>query len=85
MGAVGVAAGALGAGASASGGAMAAAAVQAAQAAADAVALAMAAFLGKDPGIPPAMGAIMFGNPTVLIGGFPMPDTNMATATPMGE
>jgi len=74
MGAVGVIAGAVGAGAQAAAGAAAAAAMQAAQAAADAVALAMSAFLGKDPGIPPAMGALMFGNPTVLIGGFPLPD-----------
>lgn len=74
MGAVGVVAGAVGAGAQAAAGAAAAAAMMAAQAAADAVALAMSAFLGKDPGIPPAMGALMRGNPTVLIGGFPVPD-----------
>ncbi|HTV17083.1 MAG TPA: DUF6531 domain-containing protein, partial [Polyangiaceae bacterium] len=48
--------------------------MQAAQAAADAAALAMSALLGKDPGVPPALGAIMLGNPTVLIGGFPLPD-----------
>lgn len=74
MGAVGVVAGALGAGAQAAGGNAAAAAMQAAQAAADAIALAMSLFMGKDPGLPPSMGALMLGNPTVLIGGFPMPD-----------
>ncbi len=75
MGAIGVVAGAVSAGADAAAGEMLKAAMQAAQAAADAAALAMSALLGKDPGIPPAMGAIMMGNPTVLIGGFPMPDT----------
>lgn len=48
--------------------------MQAAQAAADAAALALSALLGKDPGVPPALGAVMLGNPTVLIGGFPLPD-----------
>lgn len=75
MGAIGVVAGAVSAGASAAAGAALQAAMQAAQAAADAAALAMSALLGKDPGIPPAMGAVMMGNPMVLIGGFPMPDT----------
>ena len=74
MGAIGVVAGAVSAGASAAGGDALRASMQAAQAAADAAALAMSALLGKDPGIPPSMGAIMMGNPTVLIGGFPMPD-----------
>lgn len=74
MGAIGVAAGAIGAGASLAAGAGLQAAMQAAQAAADAAALAMSALLGKDPGVPPTIGAIMLGNPTVLIGGFPMPD-----------
>lgn len=75
MGAVGVVAGAVSAGASAAAGDTLRATMQAAQAVADAAALAMsAALLGKDPGIPPSMGAIMMGNPTVLIGGFPMPD-----------
>jgi len=75
MGGIGVVAGAVSAGASASAGAMMVATMQAAQAAADAAALAMSALLGKDPGIAPGMGALMLGNPTVLIGGFPMPDT----------
>jgi RHS repeat-associated protein len=74
MGAVGVIAGAVGAGAAAAAGQAAAASAAAAQAAADAVALAASAFLGKDPGIPPTIGAIMSGVPNVLIGGFPMPD-----------
>lgn len=74
MGAIGVVAGAVSAGASASAGETLKATMQAAQAAADAGALAMSALLGKDPGVPPSMGAIMMGNPTVLIGGFPMPD-----------
>ncbi len=74
MGAAGVAAGALSAGAQAAGGNALAAGMAAAQAAADAAALAMSALLGKDPGLPPAMGAVMLGNPTVLVGGFPMPD-----------
>jgi RHS repeat-associated protein len=74
MGAIGVVTGAVGAGASAAAGEALQASMQAAQAAADAVALAMSALLGKDPGVPPALGALMFGNPTVLIGGFPLPD-----------
>lgn len=74
MGAVGVVAGAVGAGASASAGEALQASMQAAQAAADAIALAMSALLGKDPGIPPSIGALLLGNPTVLVGGFPVPD-----------
>ncbi|HTV22428.1 MAG TPA: RHS repeat-associated core domain-containing protein, partial [Polyangiaceae bacterium] len=74
MGAVGVVAGAVGAGASAAAGEALQASMQAAQAAADAAALAMSALLGKDPGVPPALGALMLGNPTVLVGGFPLPD-----------
>jgi RHS repeat-associated protein len=45
-----------------------------AQIAADLAAAAMSALLGKDPGIPPAFGALMMGAPTVLIGGFPCPN-----------
>jgi RHS repeat-associated protein len=74
MAAAGVVAGGLSAAAQDAGGAAAAAAMAAAQAAADAAALAMSALLGKDPGLPPAMGAVMLGNPLVLVGGFPMPD-----------
>jgi hypothetical protein len=63
----------VGAAASAAAGQMLAAAMQAAQIAADAAAAAMSALCGSDPGIPPAMGALMFGAPNVLIGGFPSP------------
>jgi len=75
MGAIGVAAGGLSAAASAAGGSGQAAMLQAAQAAADATALAMAALLGKDPGGPPGMGVVAWGEMSVRIGGFPMPDT----------
>ncbi len=44
----------------------------AAQMAADAVAAAASALIGKQPGTPP-IGALVHGNPKVLIGGFPMP------------
>src|SRR5690606_16399463 len=74
LGIAGVAAGALGGAAEAVGGNVLAAGVAAAQAAADAVALAMAAMLGKDPGLPPTIGMLALGNPTVLIGGLPMPE-----------
>jgi RHS repeat-associated protein len=74
MGAVGLAAGGVSAGAASAGGEALQASMQAAQLAADAVALAMSALLGKDPGVPPALGALLVGNPTVLIGGFPLPD-----------
>ncbi len=65
VGAVGVAADAAGGGAVTG---------SIAQIAADLAAAAMSALLGKDPGIPPAMGALMMGAPTVLIGGFPCPN-----------
>jgi RHS repeat-associated protein len=65
VGAVGVAADAAGGGAVVG---------SIAQIAADLAAAAMSALLGKDPGIPPAMGALMMGAPTVLIGGFPCPN-----------
>jgi RHS repeat-associated protein len=74
MGGIGVVAGAISAGASATAGESMQASMQAAQAAADAAALAMSALLGKDPGVPPALGVLLLGNPTVLIGGFPLPD-----------
>lgn len=49
------------------------AAMGAAQMAADAAAAAITKAMGTDPGIPPGgKGAILMGNPTVLIGGFPM-------------
>ena len=51
-----------------------AAAMGAAQMAADAAAMALSQTMGTDPGIPPSMGALLMGHPTVLIGGFPMVD-----------
>jgi RHS repeat-associated protein len=67
MAAAGVAAGA--AGAIATGGAAAAA-----QAAADAAVLALKLLLGKDPGLPPGVGALLGPPcPTVMVGGFPCP------------
>ena len=53
----------------------ASAAMTAAQAAADAAALGLSLLLGKDPGMPPSRGSLMVGNPTVLIGGIPLPDS----------
>lgn len=50
------------------------AALSAAQVAADAAALALQALVGKDPGIGPGVGAIVFGSPNVLVGGFPCPN-----------
>ncbi|MDR3099716.1 MAG: DUF6531 domain-containing protein, partial [Paraburkholderia sp.] len=50
------------------------AAMTAAQTAADAAALALSNLMGKDPGVEPGMGTLLLGNPSVLIGGFPMPD-----------
>ncbi|NTY41638.1 RHS repeat-associated core domain-containing protein [Burkholderia diffusa] len=54
-----------------------AAAMMAAQTAADAAMMLLSNLMGKDPGIEPSMGMLMDGNPTVLIGGFPMPDSQM--------
>jgi uncharacterized Zn-binding protein involved in type VI secretion len=76
MSAVGVAMGALGMAAAPSG---LAAAMNAAQLAADAIAMAMTSAMGTDPCIPPVMpppslGMVALGMPTVLIGGFPMPN-----------
>jgi RHS repeat-associated protein len=48
-------------------------AMAAAQMAADAAKTAIAALMGTDPGAPPCVGAVMMGNPNVLIGGFPIP------------
>ncbi|RKP52625.1 RHS repeat-associated core domain-containing protein [Trinickia fusca] len=50
------------------------AALTAAQTAANAATMALSMLMGKDPGIEPSMGMLTAGNPTVLIGGFPMPD-----------
>jgi uncharacterized Zn-binding protein involved in type VI secretion len=77
MTAVGVGAGLLGAAQQASEGNAMAAAMAAAQQAADMAALAMKQLLGKDPGLCPDMGMLMIGNPTVLIGGFPLPDSSV--------
>lgn len=49
------------------------AAMAAAQLAADAAAMALSMMVGKDPGLIPDFGAIVLGQPNVLIGGFPMP------------
>jgi uncharacterized Zn-binding protein involved in type VI secretion len=54
------------------------ASMMAAQATANAAALAMGQLYGKDPSVPPAiasLGVVMPIQGTVLIGGFPMPDT----------
>jgi uncharacterized Zn-binding protein involved in type VI secretion len=75
--AVGIAAGALGAAAAASAGNALQAAMMAAQQAADIAAEALKALLGKDPGLVPDVGMVMIGNPTVLIGGFPLPDASV--------
>ncbi|WP_434391127.1 PAAR domain-containing protein [Melittangium boletus] len=50
-----------------------AAGMAAAQFAADAAAMAMSMLVGKDPGLIPGLGALVTGQPNVLIGGFPMP------------
>jgi uncharacterized Zn-binding protein involved in type VI secretion len=51
-----------------------AASMGAAQMAADAIAMALSQTMGTDTGIPPSIGALLVGHPTVLIGGFPMID-----------
>jgi RHS repeat-associated protein len=50
-----------------------AAGMAAAQTAVDTAKMAVAALMGKDPGTPPCIGAILMGSPTVLIGGIPLP------------
>ncbi len=50
-----------------------AAAMMGADMAMGALQAAMGNLMGKDPGAPPCIGAVMLGSPTVLIGGFPMP------------
>ena len=74
--AVGIAAGGLGAAAALSAGNALQAAAMAIQQAADIAAEAIKALLGKDPGLVPDFGMVMIGNPTVLIGGFPLPDAS---------
>ncbi|WP_412528058.1 RHS repeat-associated core domain-containing protein [Burkholderia lata] len=61
----------------ASQGEIAAAAMMAAQTAADLAFMALSNLMGKDPGIEPSMGTLLAGDPTVLIGGFPLPDSQM--------
>ncbi|MDR8728014.1 RHS repeat-associated core domain-containing protein [Burkholderia pseudomultivorans] len=54
-----------------------AAAMTAAQTAADLAFMMLSNLMGKDPGIEPSMGTLLMGDPTVLIGGFPLPDAQM--------
>ncbi|VWD28076.1 RHS repeat-associated core domain-containing protein [Burkholderia contaminans] len=75
--AVGPASGVAAAADDASQGEIAAAAMMAAQTAADLAFMALSNLMGKDPGIEPSMGALLVGDPTVLIGGFPLPDSQM--------
>jgi hypothetical protein len=49
-----------------------AAAMNAAQLAQDIAAMIIGLLMGKDPGAPPSIGALLLGIPNVLIGGFPM-------------
>ncbi|KVV47943.1 hypothetical protein WK81_02465 [Burkholderia ubonensis] len=75
--AVGPASGGAGAAADAAHGEELAAAMVAAQTAADAAMMLLGNLMGKDPGIEPSMGTLLAGNPTVLVGGFPLPDSQM--------
>ncbi|MBZ5789197.1 DUF6531 domain-containing protein [Burkholderia contaminans] len=61
----------------ASQGEIAAAAMMAAQTAADLAFMMLSNLMGKDPGVEPSMGTLLMGDPTVLIGGFPLPDSQM--------
>jgi uncharacterized Zn-binding protein involved in type VI secretion len=51
-----------------------AAAMNAAQLAQDIAAMVIGLMMGKDPGAPPCLGALMLGCPNVLIGGIPFPN-----------
>ncbi|AOJ65929.1 hypothetical protein WJ32_26295 [Burkholderia ubonensis] len=82
--AVGPASGAAGAAADAAHGEELAAAMMAAQTAADAAMMLLGNLMGKDPGIEPSMGMLLAGNPTVLVGGFPMPDAMAAAMAGWG-
>ncbi|VWC92780.1 Rhs family protein [Burkholderia lata] len=75
--AVGPASGVATAADDASQGEIAAAAMMAAQTAADLAFMMLSNLMGKDPGIEPSMGTLLAGDPTVLIGGFPLPDSQM--------
>ncbi len=74
MGPFGIAMGVAGVAAGAAGAIATGQAAQAAQAAADAAVLALKLLAGKDPGLPPGIGALVGPPlPTVMIGGFPCP------------
>jgi len=74
MGPFGIAMGIAGVAAGAAGAVATGQAAQAAQAAADAAVLALKLLAGKDPGLPPGIGALVGPPcPTVMIGGFPCP------------
>ncbi|KUZ74498.1 hypothetical protein WI36_13610 [Burkholderia ubonensis] len=75
--AVGPASGAATAADDASQGEIETTAMMAAQTAADLAMMLLGNLMGKDPGIEPSMGMLIAGNPTVLVGGFPMPDSQM--------
>ncbi|UXU91098.1 RHS repeat-associated core domain-containing protein [Burkholderia sp. S-53] len=75
--ALGPASGAVTAADDVSQGEIAAAAMMAAQTAADLAFMMLSNLMGKDPGIEPSMGTLLMGDPSVLIGGFPMPDSQM--------
>ncbi|KVC77300.1 RHS repeat-associated core domain-containing protein [Burkholderia ubonensis] len=75
--AVGPASGGATAADDASQGEIEAAAMMAAQTAADLAMMMLGNLMGKDPGIEPSMGTLLAGNPTVLVGGFPLPDSQM--------
>ncbi|WP_175942332.1 RHS repeat-associated core domain-containing protein [Burkholderia pyrrocinia] len=75
--AVGPASGVATAADDASQGEIEAAAMTAAQTAADLAFMMLGNLMGKDPGIEPSMGTLLAGDPTVLIGGFPLPDSQM--------
>jgi uncharacterized Zn-binding protein involved in type VI secretion len=51
-----------------------AAAMNAAQLAEDIAAMVVGMLMGKDPGAPPSIGALLLGVPNVLIGGIPLPN-----------
>ena len=93
LAAAAIACGWLGSAATAAGGNAEAAAMQALQAVADGAALAMGLALGKDPAMllpgapmgPLSVGAILNGESSVLVGGFPMIDTFEALMFGLGK
>jgi uncharacterized Zn-binding protein involved in type VI secretion len=62
-----------------------AASMGAAQMAADTAAMAVMAAMGSDPAVPPGPGALVMGQPNVLIGGFPMPNLADVAAKAFGK